>query len=61
MRRKEEVRLALAELIDENKQLEKNLTILIKEIDKVKSEEDYIKYDEKADKLTSGFNHIEIF
>jgi hypothetical protein len=61
MTSKEEIRLALADLRVEAKQLMNNTMILINELDNVETEEDYKKFDEMADRLTSGFKHIEIF
>lgn len=61
MASKEEIRLALTDLRVEAKQLMNNTMILINELDNVKTDEDYKKYDEMADRLTSGFKHIDIF
>lgn len=61
MRRKEEVRLALADVRVEAKQLMNNIMILVDALDKAETEEDFEKFDEMADRLTSGFKHIEIF
>lgn len=61
MRSKEEARLALAEVRVEAKQLMNNIMILIDALDKAETEEDFEKFDEMADELTSGFKHIEVF
>lgn len=61
MKEKEEIRLALADVRVEAKQLMNNLSILIKELEKVETDEDARRFDKMADKLTSGFKHLEIF
>lgn len=61
MTKKEEIKLALADVRVEAKQLMNNIMILIDALDKAETEEDFEKFDKMADELTSGFKHIEIF
>lgn len=57
--RKSELRLLLADIRVEAKHLISNIDAALDDLDKVKTEEDAIKYDEKLN-IEHGLKHIEI-
>ena len=56
-----EIRMALEEVKAEAKQMVTNMSILLEELEKVKTKEDSEKFDDLANRLTSGYKHLEIF
>ena len=56
-----EIRMALEEIKAEAKQMVTNMSILLEELEKVKTKEDGEKFDDLSDRLTSGYKHLEIF
>lgn len=56
-----EIRMALEEVKAEAKQMVTNMSILLEELEKVKTKEDSEKFDDLASRLTSGYKHLEIF
>ena len=56
-----EIREALEEVKAEAEQMVANMSILLEELKKVKTKEDGERFDDLADRLTTGYNHLEIF
>ena len=59
-KRKEQVRLELADLRVEAKQLISNIDTALEHLDEVQTEEDIKEFDRKYD-IEQGLKHIEIF
>lgn len=56
-----EVKVAFEEVKAEAEQIVTNMSILLEELEKVKTLEDCERFDKLADRLTSGYKHLEIF
>ena len=55
------VREALEEVKAEAEQMVTNISTLLEELEKVKTKEDGERFDDLADRLTTGYKHLEIF
>lgn len=55
------VREAFEEVKAEAEQMVTNISTLLEELEKVKTKEDCEKFDNLADRLTTGYKHLEIF
>lgn len=55
-----EVRMALEEVKAEAEQMITNMSILLEELKKVKTKEDGERFDDLADRLSTGYKHLEI-
>lgn len=55
-----EVRVALEEVKAEAEQMVTNISTLLEELEKVKTKEDGERFDDLADKLTTGYKYLEI-
>ena len=55
-----EVRVALEEVKAEAEQMITNMSILLEELKKVKTKEDGERFDDLADRLSTGYKHLEI-
>ena len=55
-----EIRMALEEIKAEAKQMVTNMSILLEELEKVKTKEDGERFDDLADRLTTGYKYLEI-
>lgn len=55
------IRVALEEVKAEAEQMVTNMSTLLEELEKVKTLEDCERFDDLADKLTTGYKHLEIF
>ena len=56
-----EVREDLEEVKAEAEQMVTNMSTLLEELKKVKTKEDGERFDDLADRLTTGYKHLEIF
>ena len=56
-----EVREVLEEVKAEAEQMVTNISTLLEELEKVKTKEDSERFDDLADRLTTGYKHLEIF
>ena len=56
-----EIRVAFEEVKAEAEQMVTNMSILLEELEKVKTKEDGKRFDDLADRLTTGYKHLEIF
>lgn len=55
-----EIREALEEVKTEAEQMVTNMSILLEELKKVKTKEDDERFDDLADRLSTGYKHLEI-
>ena len=55
------VREALEEVKAEVEQMATNISTLLEELEKVKTKEDAKRFDDLADRLTTGYKYLEIF
>ena len=56
-----EVREVLEEVKAEAEQMVTNMSTLLEELEKVKTKEDGERFDDLADRLTTGYKYLEIF
>ena len=55
------VKEALEEIKTEAEQIVTNMSTLLEELEKVKTKEDCERFCDLADRLTTGYKHLEIF